>query len=324
MYNIVIVGAGQLGSRHLQGLKLAKLEMSIYLVDPNLNALNIAKERYDAVPLTFVPSKITLLKNINSLPNTLDLVIVATSSLIRADLTKDLIKSKIVRNILFEKFLFPAPKDYEPISDLLSAHQIKAWVNCPRRMFSYFQYLKSIIQDAKFVDFTVSGCSWGLACNSIHFIDIFAYLIQESKYTITALHLNDKILKSKRSGYIEFNGTIKGNFQESQRFTLTSEDGDSISSEIFISTDKYDVSINEAKQILRVRNKHTARVFDRHIHVLYQSQLTGILAEDILLKGFCELVEYQESANLHLEFLEPVLNFYNSVTKQNSEQCPIT
>lgn len=46
MYKIAVIGAGQLGSRHLQGLKLSKLKSDIWVVDNNPNSLQIAQQRY--------------------------------------------------------------------------------------------------------------------------------------------------------------------------------------------------------------------------------------------------------------------------------------
>ena len=47
MYKIAVIGAGQLGSRHLQGLKLSKLKSDIWVVDNNPNSLQIAQQRYE-------------------------------------------------------------------------------------------------------------------------------------------------------------------------------------------------------------------------------------------------------------------------------------
>ena len=44
---IVIVGAGQLGSRYLQGLSLCKIPLKIFIIDPNGNSLLTAKMRWN-------------------------------------------------------------------------------------------------------------------------------------------------------------------------------------------------------------------------------------------------------------------------------------
>ena len=49
MYQLAVIGAGQLGSRHLQGLAKANLEAEIWVVDVSQESLNIAQSRYNEV-----------------------------------------------------------------------------------------------------------------------------------------------------------------------------------------------------------------------------------------------------------------------------------
>ena len=48
MNNICIIGAGQLGSRHLQALKMVLQPLLITVVDPSSESLKMAEERYQA------------------------------------------------------------------------------------------------------------------------------------------------------------------------------------------------------------------------------------------------------------------------------------
>ena len=45
-FNIAIVGTGQLGSRHLQGLLKSSKQFQIYVIDPNEKALSNAERLY--------------------------------------------------------------------------------------------------------------------------------------------------------------------------------------------------------------------------------------------------------------------------------------
>ena len=45
--NLAIIGAGQIGSRHLQGIKKSINSFNIHIVDTNSNSLNIAKRRFE-------------------------------------------------------------------------------------------------------------------------------------------------------------------------------------------------------------------------------------------------------------------------------------
>ena len=53
MNRIVLIGAGQLGSRHLQGLAKCKLPISIEVVEKSNSAINTAKERFEEIKNTF-------------------------------------------------------------------------------------------------------------------------------------------------------------------------------------------------------------------------------------------------------------------------------
>ena len=69
MKNIVIVGSGQLGSRHLQGvLKYNKEKLAVYVMDPSQDALEVSKERATEVDhnheLHFITNIQTILKKL--------------------------------------------------------------------------------------------------------------------------------------------------------------------------------------------------------------------------------------------------------------------
>ena len=111
MKNVFIIGAGQLGSRHLQALKSAQNSLNIYVIDPNLESLDIAKERYESIP-SINRNKVSYCKSLNNVncKEKIDIVIIATSSNIRKDVTFDLLNKFEVKTIIFEKILFQKEK----------------------------------------------------------------------------------------------------------------------------------------------------------------------------------------------------------------------
>jgi prephenate dehydrogenase len=50
MFQVAIIGAGQLGSLHLQGLKSASSPLSITVMDSSEDSLRVAEERYLLTP----------------------------------------------------------------------------------------------------------------------------------------------------------------------------------------------------------------------------------------------------------------------------------
>ena len=50
MKNILIIGSGELGSRHLQALTKTNININIQVVDPSNESLKIASERFKEFP----------------------------------------------------------------------------------------------------------------------------------------------------------------------------------------------------------------------------------------------------------------------------------
>ena len=100
MYSIAIIGAGQLGSRHLQGLKLAQMPMCIQVIDKSPESLLTARERYEQIVPNPQVTSVEYLTTIDELAPELDLVIVATGSKPRAAILAELLSKEQVRNLL--------------------------------------------------------------------------------------------------------------------------------------------------------------------------------------------------------------------------------
>jgi predicted dehydrogenase len=316
IFNIAIIGAGQLGSRHLQGLKLAKLEMSIFIMDINDDSLQTAKERYEQVPENNKIRDFQLCKSITQLPSEIDLAIIATGSLVRASITKELFKTSRVRNIIFEKILFPTLHEYVQIENLLVQNNVCAWVNCTRRMFDHYKMIENMISGTN-ITFKMTGKNWGLGCNAIHFLDLFVFLSGEKDFSLT-VNLDRQIYQSKRSGYVEFTGSIAGATPNGSRYVISSLTDYEYPSAISVKNEKFDILINE------MNNKMIINGIEHIIQTPFQSQLTGIIVEQILRRGKSDLTPFAESSQIHCRFLAPLIDFYNDITGKNSDNCPIT
>jgi predicted dehydrogenase len=316
MVNIVIIGAGQLGSRHLQGLKLADLEMNIFVMDVNDDSLQIAKNRYSQAPDNAKIHGLHLCKSISQLPPEIDLAIIATGSLIRASVTKELLKTSRVKNIVFEKVLFPAIHEYEQIENLLEQNNVNAWVNCTRRMFEHYKIIREMISGTNII-FKMTGKDWGLGCNAIHFLDLFVFFSGEKNFSLTT-NLDKQIYQSKRAGYVEFTGSIAGATPNGSSYVISSLNDYEHSATISVRNEKFDIIIDE------MNNKMAVNDVEQTIQTPFQSQLTGKIAEQILRQGKSDLTPFAESAQIHCRFLAPLIDFYNNLTGKNNDNCPIT
>lgn len=317
MFNVAIIGAGQLGSRHLQGLKGAASPLSITVVDSSTGSLNVAKDRYDAMPC--VGEKVvTFCDNISQLPQEIDMVIVATGSKPRAAIVKSLLSNRQVKNLVLEKVLFPKLSEYDEIEHLLDEHQVNAWVNCPRRMFGMYQQIAQLIGRDKPTIMTSAGENWGICCNGIHIIDIFMYLTGEKEYSIDVTGLHPEIQQSKRQGYIEMTGTIRITTTSGSSLTLVSENEYEGSKGKFIHNGNLDIVIDEGKGFWRKNDQEIS------YKMPFQSQLSGLLADGMLMAGNCALTPYKVSASYHRPFIEALLKKYIEITGETTDLLPIT
>lgn len=324
MLNIVVIGAGQLGSRHLQGIKKAAIDLNVYALDPDINSQNNALKRWDEIESNG-EKKISICSDLSSLPLYIDLAIIATNANVRSTVTQKLLSSRSVKYIVFEKFLFQSIDEYRIMNDLLNEKKVLAWVNCPRRMFLGYQTLKTLLKDSTNFHYIYINTMWGLACNSIHFIDHCVFLFDVKNFKIDYTMLDDTLIESKRPGFIDFTGELGVNLDKGRgRVTLIAK-SNQIASRLVIYTDKYFVEIDEISGFIRItENKNNGISREFPLQIKFQSDLSNRIIEDLFLSKKCELTPFVESSNLHIPLLKVFLRKYNKINKIDSKICPIT
>ena len=317
MYNVAIIGAGQLGSRHLQGLKGAASPLSITVMDSSESSLQISKVRYEAV-VAVGEKNITYVTSIQDLPQELDLVIIATSSKPRAAIVKSFLDHSMVKNLVLEKVLFPQLSEYDEIGRLLTLKDVRCWVNCPRRMFGMYKQIIEALNPSQRIYMTKADENWGLCCNSIHMIDLFMYLTGEESYTVDTRWINNEVEDSKRGGYIEMTGTLKVTTPKGNELTLISENNFTGEKNFLIENGEDLYTVSEGDGFLLHNKKYDYAM-------PYQSQLTGVLADEILKTGGCSLTPFELSATYHKPFIAAMLAKYNEIMKTpDNKILPVT
>lgn len=139
MKKIAIIGAGQLGSRHLQGVVSSSHNYDIQIVDLNNESLKVAEERYLQVKPKSSLSVLSTYSSIDELSDEIDTVIIATNSNVRFKVLKELLEKKSIKNLVIEKVLFQNLEEYDQAEELILKHGVKAWVNHPRRMYPFYK-----------------------------------------------------------------------------------------------------------------------------------------------------------------------------------------
>lgn len=324
MKKVAIIGAGQLGSRHLQGLAKSDLEICIEVVEPFESSRNAAKQRFEEIPSNQKVIKIDFLEAISQLSDELDLVIVATNADVRYEVAKELLENKKVKNLVLEKVLFQKIEHYAKIKKLLAETNTKCWVNHTRRMFPFYKELKQQLLVSTKIHFSVSGGAWGLGCNGLHFLDCFSFLTSETKLKLDGGFLDNKLYETKRPGFKEFNGMITGALSN-HTFSINSFAENTSPVQFNIASDKLNILIDEANGWYRISEKQNAwksEIKEEKI-IYFQSELTNILLHDVC-NGDCSLPSYEEAMNLHIAYLDLLIKHINSFLDSEYDFCPIT
>lgn len=326
MIKNLIIGAGQLGSRHLQGLlKYNNKKQIIYIIDPSENALNISKNRASEVEHNH---HLIFQQDWNNLPNDFDVVIIATNSNVREKVITQLLKDYKVKYLILEKVLFNDLESYNRVHDLLKNSSVKTYVNHPRRMFQSYKDLKKTIGNTFVGSFQVVGGDWGLGCNGLHFIDLFEFIAGSDVNSIDAEWIDDDLIESKRRGFIEFTGTLKGRLKNGSTFQVTSLVGEPVSATItfFDAKNRYIIQESGNPAIFSLCKANSFALQTLPFDVEFQSNLTTRLMENLLNDGFCSLPTFEKAKHTHILFIEALLKRYNksAEAEDDNKTLPIT
>ena len=325
MKKIALIGAGQLGSRHLQALAKTDIPVMLHVVDPNETSLQVARERYLEIPKNKNISSIDFLPGIDNLNEDYDLCIIATRADVRFQIFQELTSKINVSHIVLEKVAFQSEQQFEDAKKLMSQKDISSWVNFPRRMFPLYEQLKEYLSDSEEIECCVRGGDWGLACNALHFIDLLAFFASDAKYELDISGLDPRVWPSKRAGFIEMTGKLVGTFSKGSQIRLESIANSVELSEIVINTSDLEIIINEAHgsaTIFKKENKWNKETL--RFKIPFQSELTHLVAKEILETGTCRLTDFDESCALHIPYLHAIKKHIETVEHRKYGSCPIT
>lgn len=323
MKTSLIIGAGQLGSRHLQGLVKYSGQLEVYVLDSSIDSLKVAEERENEITHNH---EVIYTQTWEVLPDFFDIVIVATSANVRESVIRKLLEQHKVCFLILEKVLFQELGAYQRVDDLLVQHNVITYVNHPRRMFKSYNNLKLKIETNSQSVFSVVGGNWGIGCNALHLLDLFVYLSGKKLQGVNADSIEDKLLESSRKGFVEFTGTLTGHLTDGSFFSLSSLKGElsSISVTIFNNEQRFLIQEGGTPQIYEFEKKNFFNCKSDAFKVQYQSELTTNIAVGLLENDFCSLPTYDEARHTHELFLRTMLEKYNKITGLSTTILPVT
>ena len=319
--SIALVGLGEIGSRHLQALTVISSNTDLYCIDPNVDSMKLARSRISHL-VKAKDLNLFFHDSMRDLPSYLDLVIIATSSDIRLKVLKEITLKSDIKNILFEKVLFQKTHDLIEADNILRRNKIKSWVNCPRRFWPVYSEVKALLEGKDNIKFELVGGSWGMACNFIHYLDIFEWISGSRVIEIDINSLDKEIFESKRQGFFEFTGMINANFSNENKMSLISTTDNNLSL-ISISAPGISLELSESSGEMIVKTE--AESYQKKFITPFQSELSGIIAKQIIQNKEKPLLpSYLESARQHKLMLNAFISHYGKIINKKIDYCPIT
>lgn len=325
MYRVAVIGAGQLGSRHFQGLSQVSTACEIFVVDPSSVSLDLARQRFGEVASDKSENKrVSYHSLMEELPYALDYVVVATNADIRLDVMQELLAKRKVCSLLLEKVLFQNIKDYQAAEALLSDNEVHSWVNCPRRVWDIYQVVQEFFDRGSLRYFQVRGGGWGLGCNSVHYLDLLSWLTKGVPNSFETSALDRQIIKSKRAGFVEFTGTLQGCCGDAM-FEITSLKDNNSPSLLTLRSDTKTCIVDEgSKRAYFLDHSGDEGFTVKNFDLPPVSRVSTAIAEQILLENKSGLPSYQESMAYHVPFITALAEFTSDLLGTPTNFCRIT
>lgn len=314
---VLILGAGQLGSRYLQGLVHYPQPLEIWALDVQPVSLTRAYHRWQEIGGKETTHSLRLIQTFNELPLLIDLAIVATTADVRLQVVETLVRRSTVRYWVLEKVLTQSIAQIEQLQQAIMGAE-GAWVNKLMRTNLRYQKLRESITTGRPIRFYIGDKSWGLASNSVHLLDFVTWYTKENPIFIDISQLDQTWFESKRPGFYEVGGILKTTFSGGSEAIFESRK-DRESHLISLETAEWKWVIDEVKGV--AINQDGTIIHGKFENI---SEVTPRLVESILKTGHCDLPTLEESIFIHRIFLKTMLEHWNKVHDRNDKIIPIT
>lgn len=311
---ILIAGAGNLGSRYLQGLAKFVEPLDIYVFDPSTESLGNAEQRWNEIQPA-ATHEVRYELSLSTFPSIIDLVVISSTADVRAKLIAEIERHADIEYWVLEKVLTQSVAEIDSIKNILTGKL--AWVNTPMYLWPLYSRLRQLYRSGAPIEASFEGFS-GLACNAIHYIDFVSRFNGAPVTHVDTSDLNAEWYFAKRDGFYEIDGQITVNFSDGSKLKLASNRNNP-GYKVNIKIDGDDWQVSEASG--------TASAVDGRLiqgEVATQSQLTAPLVQAIFSGVPCGLPTLTESVQQHSFLLNALLDHWNRHMPNKINRLPIT
>tara|TARA_B100000315_G_scaffold208111_1_gene203200 strand:+ start:1605 stop:2603 length:999 start_codon:yes stop_codon:yes gene_type:complete len=327
--SVMIAGAGQLGSRYLQGLAECLNPLRIFVVDPAEESQRLASERWALAGGPDTKHSVSFHNQLDDVSTEMDVAIIATTAQVRPSVVEDTAARAQVGTWILEKVLAQSELGLDRIAAAIG-DQPNAWVNTWGRMTPWYRQMRSQDCDGP-VRFGVEGGSWGLACNAIHFLDLMAWWTNEQLVLVNADGLDDNWVAGGRPGNLEVSGVLTASYSGGTIGRLCAappESGDIVAgrenpTRMWIEREKPVWHVADpCSGTEGVATRPDGRKLRGRIEL--QSERTAPLVDGLIDTGTCDLTDLETSVKQHRALLHALLVSWRKVAGSDSNAVPIT
>ncbi len=220
---ILVIGAGQIGSRHIQALASIPDVGEVVAVDPSAESRDRAMLRWRDVP-GHESKRLSVVADVDQAGNaSFDMAVLATNAAGRLEHLRRVVALGI-RYVLAEKLLFQSIAELEEALDLCRTAAVSLYPNYVYRYASPWRLLSDRLRGRMFEMRVVAG-DIGLATNLPHWLDLFEFV---AGYPLGELsvELTKPAYPSKRGGgLVDFSGCAAGRSSSGASLSLRFADG---------------------------------------------------------------------------------------------------
>jgi predicted dehydrogenase len=326
-YKVLLVGCGEIGSRHLQAAAALNNIEEIHIVDSKIESLNLGKLRLKEIADLNKQIKFSWSQKFEKVSKNGDICIVATQASGRCKLIKQIAEELGYKHFLIEKLVSQSIGEYEDLLLFSEQHQLSIWVNCKTRAYAIHKYIKSRLDPKEPLILSRIGGNHGLASNGIHSADLFTFYDAATKIKSVASRIDSILHPSKRGKDIfDLSGTLHGFTDKGSEFILSFAPG------------------HQSPDHILIVSAHGRFILDQFQKFVYESypesdwtwkqvsvdekweisQMSKAFVFDILTKGTCDLPTLKECFPAHEFILSQLLPHFNRLMGVNHDFCSVT
>lgn len=325
--DILIVGCGELGSRHLQAVASLPQVNRIEVLDPRPESLQLGRDRLKEISDTNPTAEVSWITTLEDAAKNGGLCIIATQAKGRCELLRSVADTLGYKSFLLEKIADQSLAAIEETVGFCESNGISAWVNCQTRTVPTYQRLKEKLGSSEPIFFNAMGGMQFLATNGIHAADLFAYFDGSSSIDDTNTTIDPILHPSKRSAeQYDLTGTLSGSTSRGSSITISYAQGNLPWGHFSVASGNYRCVVDHMQRWMMETNSESDYKWQQvpFEGSLFVSETSKKIAADILSSSSCELPTLEESLVSHRFILNGLLPSFSKLLNKPLDVCPVS